>query len=294
MTTMTAANDVPVDPTNAQQLNAWDGDEGSYWAEHADFFDRSMSGHHDKLFEVAAIGPVETVLDIGCGAGKTTRDAARAAKDGSALGVDLSGPMLAVARRRADEEGITNASFVHADAQVHGFTAASFDIAISRAGAMFFGDKVAAFTNIGRALRESGRLVLLAWQPFQQNEWMRETMGALAAGRDLPMPPIGAPGPFGLADPDHVRTVLSASGFTDIAIDPWQADLWLGDDLAGAEQALLGTLGWLLRDLDDAGRSRALDDLADPCAPRLILAVSGLVEVFQHPFVKRRAVSERW
>ena len=258
---MTAANDVPVDPTNAQQLNAWDGDEGSYWAEHVDFFDRSMRGHHDKLFEVAAIGPVETVLDIGCGAGKTTRDAARAAKDGSALGVDLSGPMLAVARRRADEEGITNASFVHADAQVHAFTAASFDIAISRAGAMFFGDKVAAFTNIGRALRESGRLVLLAWQPFQQNEWMRETMGALAAGRDLPMPPIGAPGPFGLADPDHVRTVLSASGFTDIAIDPWQADLWLGDDLAGAEQAVLGTLGWLLRDLDDAGRSRALDDL---------------------------------
>jgi SAM-dependent methyltransferase len=261
MTMMTATNDVPIDPANARQLEAWDGDEGAYWADHADYFDRSMSDHHVKLFEVAAVGPAEAVLDIGCGAGKTTRDAARAAYDGSALGVDLSGPMLAVARRRAEEEGVVNASFVHADAQVHGFAPASFDIAISRAGAMFFGDKVAAFTNIGRALRESGRLVLLAWQPFQQNEWMRETMGALAAGRDLPMPPLGAPGPFGLADPDHVRTVLSASGFTNVAIDPWSADIWLGEDLSGAEQGVLGVLGWLLRDLDDAGRARALENL---------------------------------
>jgi SAM-dependent methyltransferase len=242
-------------------LEAWDGDEGAYWADHPDYFDRSISGHHVKLFEVAAIGPAEAVLDIGCGAGKTTRDAARAAYDGSALGVDLSGPMLDVARRRAAEEGVTNASFVHADAQVHGFAPASFDIAISRAGAMFFGDQVAAFTNIGRALRESGRVVLLAWQPFQQNEWMRETMGALAAGRDLPMPPLGAPGPFGHADPDHVRTVLSASGFTDVAIDPWSADIWMGDDPADAEQNVLGVLGWLLRDLDDAGRALALENL---------------------------------
>jgi SAM-dependent methyltransferase len=261
MTTMSATNDVPIDPTNARMLDAWDGDEGAYWADHPDYFDRSMRGHHVKLLEVAAIGPAEAVLDIGCGSGKTTRDAARAAHDGSALGVDLSSPMLAVARRRAAEEGVTNASFVHADAQVHAFAPASFDVAISRAGAMFFGDKVAAFTNIGRALRESGRLALMVWQPFQENEWMREPMGALAAGRDLPMPPVGAPGPFGLADPDQVRTVLSASGFTDVAVDPWNADIYVGEDLADAEQGLLGALGWLLRDLDDATRERALDDL---------------------------------
>ena len=63
------------------------------------------------------------MLDIGCGTGQTTRDAARAASAGSALGVDLSSRMLDYARRRAAEEGVTNVSFEQADAQIHPFDA---------------------------------------------------------------------------------------------------------------------------------------------------------------------------
>jgi SAM-dependent methyltransferase len=82
---------------------------------------------------------------------------------------------------------------------VHPFEPARYDIAMSRFGAMFFGDPVAAFTNIGRGLRPGGRLVLMSWQRLENNEWLVAIRRALAVGRELPAPPVGAPGPFGLA-----------------------------------------------------------------------------------------------
>lgn len=258
---MAATEAVPVHSSNAEQLKAWDGDGGAYWAAHAYDFDRSVAPYHQRLFAAAGISPSERVLDIGCGTGQTTRDAARAADDGSALGVDLSSAMLDVARRRAAEEGLTNALFEQVDAQIHPFASRAFDVAISRTGAMFFGDPVAAFSNIGRALRPAGRLALAAWQPLAQNEWIREFSGALAAGRDRPAPPADAPGPFALSDPDRVRAVLTDAGFVDIDLDATSAGMWFGNDADEAHQFVLGLLGWMLEGLDDVGRARALEAL---------------------------------
>ena len=203
----------------------------------------------------------DRVLDIGCGTGQTTRDAARAATGGSAVGVDLSARMLDYARRRAAEEGVTNASFEQVDAQIHPFPPESFDVAISRTGAMFFGDLTAAFTNIGRALVPGGRLVLVAWQPLPANEWIREISGALAAGRDLPAPPPDAPGPFSLSDPDRVRSILTAAGFTGIELEGTTAGMWFGADADDAHRFVLGLMGWMLHGLDDTGHARAMDGL---------------------------------
>ena len=108
--------------------------------------------------------PKDRVLDIGCGAGRTTRDAARLASDGSALGVDISPEMIEQAQRLANAEGFHNVTFEHADAQDHRFPSERFDLAISRFGTMFFRDPVAAFTNIGSGLRQDGRLVIMVWQ----------------------------------------------------------------------------------------------------------------------------------
>jgi SAM-dependent methyltransferase len=197
------------------------------------------------------------VLDIGGGTGQTTRAAARAATAGSALGVDLSSAMLEYARRRSGEEGIANAHFEQVDAQIHPFATATFDVAISRTGAMFFGDPVTAFTNIARAVRPGGRLVLLTWQSLEHNEWIRELSGALAAGRDLPAPPSTAPGPFSLSDPDRVRELLTLAGFRGIELDGVTAGMWFGNDADDAHRFVLGLLGWMLDGLDDTGRDRA-------------------------------------
>jgi len=259
---MTATNALHVDPSNADQLRAWDGDEGEYWADHADQFDRSVAAYHQGFLAAAAITSHDRVLDIGCGTGRTTLDAARLASTGSALGIDLSARMLDEARRRTAAEGVSNASFLQADAQVHPLERDHFDVAISRTGAMFFGDQIAAFTNIGQALTPGGRLVLLAWQPLPANEWIREISGALAAGRDLPAPPPGAPGPFALSDPDHVRTLLTTAGFTDVDLDGTEAGMWFGADADDAQRFVLGLMGWMLHGLDDEVRGRAADALA--------------------------------
>ena len=263
---MVAVSAVQIDPTNRQQLRAWDGDEGAYWAENADYFDRSVAAYHRRLFDVAAIARPERVLDVGCGTGQTTRDAARCAVDGEALGVDLSGRMLDHARRRAAAEGLTNVSFEQVDAQVHPFRPDSFDIAISRTGAMFFGDLVAAFTNIARALHPGARLVLTAWQPPRANEWIRAIGGALAAGRYLPATPAGAPGPFSLSDPDRVRAILTAAGFAGVEVEGATAGMWFGVDRVDAHRFVLGLMGWMLEGLDDTDRARAVDGLRDTIA----------------------------
>jgi SAM-dependent methyltransferase len=259
-----AVNDVTalkVDPSNTEQARAWDGDDGAHWADNAEHFDRAIAGYHTPFMAAAHISVQDQVLDIGCGTGQTTRDAARAASSGSALGVDLSVRMIDYARHVAAREGLANVSFEQADAQIHPFKARHFDVAISRTGAMFFGDPVAAYANIAGALRRRGRLVLLTWQGLDGNEWIRELFTAMAAGRDLPTPPTNAPGPFSLADPERVRAVLGAAGFTDIHLEPRHEAMWFGEHADGAQRFVLGMLGWMLTGLDDEGRRRALDNL---------------------------------
>ena len=134
-------------------------------------------------------------------------------------------------------------------------------MALSRTGTMFFGDPAAAFANIARAIGPDGRLAMLVWQGPAANEWIRELTGALAAGRDLPAPPAGSPGPFAQADPEAARAVLAAAGFTRITIDGLRRPMWFGADAEDALAFVLGLMGWMLDGLDDAGRSRALRNL---------------------------------
>jgi SAM-dependent methyltransferase len=258
---MATTHAVPFDPTNAEQLRAWDGDEGAYWAAHADHFERALAAYRQRFFDAAAIANSDHVLDIGCGTGRTTRDAARTASQGSVLGIDLSAAMLEVARRRAASEGLTNVRFEQADAQIHPFGPESFDLAIGQTSAMFFGDREAALANIARALRPGGRLVLLTWQPLAANEWIREFSFALAAGRDLPTPPPESPGPFALADPEVIHSVLTGAGYRDITLDGATAAMWFGHDTDDAYQLLSGLMAWMLEGRDDGDRARALEDL---------------------------------
>lgn len=258
---MTGATSLHVDPANAEQARAWDGDEGAYWAGNADRFDKAVAAYHERFLSAARIGHADRVLDIGCGTGQATRDAARTAPYGAAVGVDLSGQMIALARRLAAEHGIANALFEQADAQIHPFLAASFDVAISRTGTMFFADPAAAFGNIARALRPGGRLALLVWQGLQANEWIAELSGALAAGRDLPAPPAGSPGPFAQAEPEAARAVLAAAGFTHIELDGLQGPMWFGTGAEDAQRFVLGLVGWMLAGLDVHQRGQALGNL---------------------------------
>ena len=248
---------------NVEMAAAWDGDEGDDWAEDWQRYDRAVAVYQRALVERASIARDADVLDVGCGNGETTRAAARAAADGSALGVDLSSRMLARAREVAAAEGLANAVFEQADAQVHDFGPSRFDVVVSRFGTLFFADRQAAFSNIAASMRKSGRLAMVAWQDIEHNEWIKAVRRSLAVGRALPSPPLGGPGALGLADPDGVRVVLTNAGLVNVQIESLHGQFWVGAD-AGDAFAFVQRTGMargLLQGLDDSDRARALETL---------------------------------
>lgn len=248
---------------NVEMAAAWDGEEGDDWTENAARYEATDRWISTRFEAECPIASTDRVLDIGCGTGKSTRAAARRAAAGSVVGIDLSSRMLDYAREQTRAEGLTNVEYVRADAQVHEFDAAAFDLAMSDFGAMFFHDPVAAFTNIGGALRPGGRIALLAWQPFERNEWLSAIFSALDAGRSLPTPPAGAPGPFGLAEADMVREIMHSSGFSDVELIPIAEPIFLGADAddAWAFVSELGIVRGLTAGLEDDQRQAAMDRL---------------------------------
>jgi SAM-dependent methyltransferase len=122
-------------------------------------FDEEIRPHNELFRATTGVRPGDRVLDVGCGTGRSTREAARAASGGSVLGVDISAQALDLARRLSAEERLDNVRYQQADVAVHDFPPGEFDLAISRFGVMFFADPVAAFGNIGRALRPGACLV---------------------------------------------------------------------------------------------------------------------------------------
>ena len=196
-----------------------------------DFYDAELRAHHEHLRGAYGIGPGDEVLDIGCGTGLTTREAARAAAPGRVVGVDVSERMLQRARQLTAAERLDNVRYELGDVQVHRFDPAGFDVAISRFGTMFFSDPAAAFANIAAALRPEARLVLLVWQRREHNEWARLIDAALGDAAQ-PTPP-GAD-PFSLGNAEVTARILESAGFDDVRFEDVHEPVLYGRDLDAA------------------------------------------------------------
>jgi SAM-dependent methyltransferase len=218
---------------NTAQSEAWNGYEGEHWAGNADRYDAVNSGINEPLLAAAGIAAGDRVLDIGCGNGQLTREAARRAT--SATGVDLSGPMLARARSLAEAEGLHNVSFRQGDAQVFEFAPGSFDVAVSRFGIMFFADPMAAFTNIARALGPGGRLAIAV--PAMSDSDVSAVFAAAATY--LPGFEVGH-GFNAFADPAATAHLLGAAGFADVANELVVTDSVWGADVDDATEFVVG------------------------------------------------------
>jgi SAM-dependent methyltransferase len=237
---------------NAAQVEYWNSGAGPTWASLQAPLDRQLAPLGRQAMAALAPQAGERILDIGCGAGETTLELAQAVSPGGEVtGVDISRPLLDLARRRA--EGLASVRFVEGDAQVHSFAPASFDGVFSRFGVMFFADPAAAFANLRQALKPGGRLAFVCWRSPMENPILTAPMMAAAQHLPAPTPPEpGAPGPFAFADPERVRGVLDAAAFTDIGIAPLDLPIGGGNLEDALELALkVGPLGGLLRDNPD-------------------------------------------
>ena len=249
-------------PTPTDQAVLWNGRAGRAWIDAQATLDRMFVPFEDLLADTVRATSARRVLDVGCGTGGTTLAAARVAgAQGDCLGVDISEPMVAVARKRAAGEGST-ARFIAADVQAHAFEPASFDLVVSRFGVMFFDDPVAAFANLRRASSTHARLRAIAWRSAAENPYM--TAAERAAAPLLPNLPVrapGAPGQFAFADRHRVASILQESGWGEIDIQPINVNCTYPEKELVGYFTRLGAVGQVLEDTDEATRRQVTDTL---------------------------------
>jgi ubiquinone/menaquinone biosynthesis C-methylase UbiE len=219
---------------NRRMIAVWDGDVGRRWVADRERYELMDAPFGDALRRAADVQPGHVILDVGCGFGASTIDAAQAAtRRGSAVGVDISGPMLAAAEADAADRQVENVAFRKADAQVDDLGNGRFDVAISQFGLMFFHDPVVAFANIHRALRPGGRLIFTCWQDMARQAWLMVPL--MAALEHIPVPDFDADdwshAAFSLAEEGTTRRILAEAGFDDVDVRPIVAPQYQGSDL---------------------------------------------------------------
>jgi SAM-dependent methyltransferase len=209
---------------NTAQIEFWNGTGGEQWAKNQTTMDAALKPFAAAALGLAAAEAGEHALDIGCGTGVTTLALAeQVGSTGSAVGIDVSSPMITLARQRAlaaKNRGRDYPRFEIADASRFNFAVDSVDLLFSRFGVMFFADPTLAFTNMRKSLRSSGRTAFICWQSMQKNDFFRVPLAAALTILPTPEPPPpNAPGPFAFASKDRIAGILKESGFTGVAIE---------------------------------------------------------------------------
>jgi SAM-dependent methyltransferase len=263
---------------NADQIAYWNGPSGQRWTDRQELQDRMLAPVLDVLIDRAKPAPGERILDVGCGCGATTiAFAEKVGASGHVLGIDISAPMLERARQRAPKGAPVE--FQLADATVHPFAPAAFDLLTSRFGVMFFADPTVSFANLRTAMKPGSRMAFACWREPRVNPWM--IVPLQAAYKHVPkLPQLGPedPGPFSFASEERVHRVLGGAGFTEIGMEhcDLRLDIAIGEGLEAAAQ----------RTLEIGPVHRALEGQSND----VIAAVKASIQDALTPYVKGNVV----
>jgi SAM-dependent methyltransferase len=243
---------------NEDQIKFWNEKAGQNWTILQAWMDANMAAIGDAALGFAQAKPGMAVLDVGCGTGFTSL--ALAGAGAKVNGLDISKPMLALARERAAKAGLT-ISFIEADASAYPFVP-EFDLIFSRFGVMFFDAPVAAFANMRKALKPGGRIAFVCWRTPPENPWASAPL--MAAKPFLPQPPPPdplAPGPFAFADPKRLEAILTQSGFSGIRVEKLDSVMTVGTDLdlAASQTLQIGPLSRAVGEVDDTSRAAIVE-----------------------------------
>ncbi|HXR94545.1 MAG TPA: class I SAM-dependent methyltransferase [Rhizomicrobium sp.] len=252
---------------NQAQIDFWNGPTGQKWARHQTDMDRNLADIGAAVMALADARSGERVLDIGCGNGATSLALLDAVgPSGDVTGVDVSQPMLAIARTRT---GAANVHFIEADASAHPFMP-DRDLIFSRFGVMFFVEPAAAFANIRKAAAKGGRLAFVCWRRMEENEWtMLPWCTAKPFLPEQKQTDPDAPGPFAFADKDRTHAILAEAGFHGIAIEAFNGHMRLGTSAEHAAlqlTSLMGPTSRALKNVDETTRAKVREAIASDMA----------------------------
>ena len=243
----------------SEQAKIWNGHAGRAWVDSQAVLDDLFRPFENLLVEAVVADGGRSMLDIGCGTGSTTLAVARRlGAESHCIGADISEPMIALARARAQQES-SAAHFIVANAESDPFEAGRFDSIISRFGVMFFDDSIGAFSNLRRAAREGAGLHFIAWRSAAENPFM--TTAERAAAPLLPnFPPRASSGPgqFAFADEQKVRGILEATDWSDVDIRPVDVTCTMPESELQHYFTRLGPVGHLLQETDEPARTRVI------------------------------------
>jgi SAM-dependent methyltransferase len=261
--------------TSGGDEDDWAGERGRRWLATAAARERQLAPVAELLFAAARLAPGERVLDVGCGTGATTHQAAaEVGARGSVVGVDVAAELLAAAARVAPAPAAAPISWVTADA-ARWAGEGDFDAVISRFGVMFFADPAAAFANLCRLTRPGGRLCVATWSPRPTMPFFELPVTVIRAyaerhGLSVSIPPPDA-GPFSLGEPARVAELLTRAGWRDVRLRPHRVPLPLGSDADEAARSALdsGAARAAIADLDERHRCALVAALAERLTDRV-------------------------
>ena len=219
--------------SNTLQKEMWNGRAGESWVRHNSLLEQLLAEPGRECMNLLPLTPAMQILDVGCGCGNQTLElAARLDASSTVIGVDISEPMLGLARelKAANDNALSaEVQFALGDASEPLFGEASFDAIYSRFGVMFFEEPVAAFSALRNSLKPGGKLGFVCWREPKLNPFFNAPMEAALTVLPAPAPSApGAPGPFGLADDNVIKTTLRLAGFKDVSVTPLNLTLSVG------------------------------------------------------------------
>jgi ubiquinone/menaquinone biosynthesis C-methylase UbiE len=248
----------------ARERRAW-ASVAAGWQRRDELLKRGAAPVTEKIIELARIATGHQVLDIASGVGEPSLTIAKhVGAGGHVIGTDLTDEMLAYARRKAAQQGLTHVEYHCVDGATLDFPAARFDAVTCRWGLMFMPDPVACLRLAHGVLKQGGHLAVACWDTPDRNPFVSLLIQVLAKHLDVPRPPPGTPGIFALSDPEHLQQVIEAAGFHDVQLASVEINVVEVEDGRAYWEAmsdLAAPVMTLVNQLDTSSRERYIDDV---------------------------------
>ena len=250
----------------------WTGRVGGTWVREWERTDRSFGSLTAHLLDPAAIGDITSALDIGCGAGEVAITLAARNPAAEITGLDISQDLLSVARERGSTFG--NLTFREGDAArwKPDDNSNAPDFLISRHGVMFFDEPIAAFAHLKTIAAKRARLRFSCFRERAENHWV-SLLQSVTPASSPPSDPY-APGPFAFGEAARLRDILTAAGWRDVMLEPYDYAMIAGEGEGALDEAVayfqrIGPAAGAIADLAGAARDRAIDALRAMLADHL-------------------------